>query len=144
MHKLQVIMDNGILQVTLSKPGGIVTGIQYNGINNLLEVQNTETNRGYCFYFTMWLLTILIFFIYVFIQIWTLKVLGPCLEWSRKCRNNRNIWCVRATLLLHVNLNHSLLFCIYGEYIDKQTLQNECTVWTIEEHYLDGSKTMDS
>ncbi|XP_024169234.2 probable rhamnogalacturonate lyase B isoform X2 [Rosa chinensis] len=41
-----VIMDNGILQVTLSKPGGIVTGIQYNGINNLLEVQNTETNRG--------------------------------------------------------------------------------------------------
>ncbi|PRQ20950.1 putative rhamnogalacturonate lyase [Rosa chinensis] len=47
MHKLQVIMDNGILQVTLSKPGGIVTGIQYNGINNLLEVQNTETNRGY-------------------------------------------------------------------------------------------------
>ncbi|XP_024169233.2 probable rhamnogalacturonate lyase B isoform X1 [Rosa chinensis] len=42
-----VIMDNGILQVTLSKPGGIVTGIQYNGINNLLEVQNTETNRGY-------------------------------------------------------------------------------------------------
>ncbi|KAM5575243.1 putative rhamnogalacturonate lyase B [Rosa sericea] len=42
-----VIMDNGILQVTLSKPGGIITGIQYNGINNLLEVQNTETNRGY-------------------------------------------------------------------------------------------------
>lgn len=39
-------MDNGIVQVTLSKPGGIVTGIQFNGIDNLLEVRNKETNRG--------------------------------------------------------------------------------------------------
>ncbi|KAK9930102.1 hypothetical protein M0R45_027159 [Rubus argutus] len=42
-----VVMNNGILQVTLSKPGGIVTGIQYNGIDNLLEVLNEEANRGY-------------------------------------------------------------------------------------------------
>ncbi|OMO50814.1 Rhamnogalacturonate lyase [Corchorus capsularis] len=42
-----VVMDNGIAQVTLSKPGGIVTGIRYNGIDNLLEVRNKETNRGY-------------------------------------------------------------------------------------------------
>lgn len=40
-------MDNGILQVTISKPEGMVTGVSYNGIDNLLEVRNDETNRGY-------------------------------------------------------------------------------------------------
>jgi len=40
-------MDNGIVQVTLSNPGGIVTGIRYNGVDNLLEVLNKESNRGY-------------------------------------------------------------------------------------------------
>lgn len=43
---VQVVMDNGIARVTLSKPDGIVTGIEYNGIDNLLEVLNEEVNRG--------------------------------------------------------------------------------------------------
>lgn len=47
---LQVVMDNGILQVTLSKPGGIITGIKYNGVDNVLEVRNKETNRGYDYF----------------------------------------------------------------------------------------------
>ncbi|KAI7741688.1 hypothetical protein M8C21_007229 [Ambrosia artemisiifolia] len=42
-----VVIDNGIVQVTLSKPGGLVTGVQYNGLDNLLEVLNQQGNRGY-------------------------------------------------------------------------------------------------
>ncbi|KAL0352438.1 UNVERIFIED_CONTAM: hypothetical protein Scaly_1632500 [Sesamum calycinum] len=47
MSPIGVVLDNGILQVTLSNPEGIVTGICYNGVDNLLEVLNDESNRGY-------------------------------------------------------------------------------------------------
>ncbi|KAF3671380.1 putative oligopeptide transporter 4-like [Capsicum annuum] len=46
-NKNPVVMDNGILQVTLSVPDGIVTRITYNSVDNLLEFLNDETNRGY-------------------------------------------------------------------------------------------------
>ncbi|XP_052195181.1 probable rhamnogalacturonate lyase B [Diospyros lotus] len=49
LHKLSddyVVMDNGLVQVTLSTPDGKVTRIQYDGIENLLE-NNKESNRGY-------------------------------------------------------------------------------------------------
>ncbi|MQL73842.1 hypothetical protein Taro_006227 [Colocasia esculenta] len=42
-----VLLDNGILQLTLSNPDGIVTGVRYHGVDNLLEVLNQESNRGY-------------------------------------------------------------------------------------------------
>lgn len=42
-----VILDNGIVEMTLTKPGGIVTCVKYGGIENLLETHNKETNRGY-------------------------------------------------------------------------------------------------
>ncbi|CAI0549645.1 unnamed protein product [Linum tenue] len=42
-----VVLDNGFLQVTLSNPDGIVTGIRFGGLDNLLEVLNQESNRGY-------------------------------------------------------------------------------------------------
>ncbi|GAA0161447.1 lyase [Lithospermum erythrorhizon] len=47
IHERHVVMDNGLVQVTLSKPDGIITGISYQGIDNLLEVRNKESNRGY-------------------------------------------------------------------------------------------------
>ncbi|XP_004501130.1 uncharacterized protein [Cicer arietinum] len=47
IQEKHVIMDNGIVQVNLSNPEGYVIGIQYNGIDNLLEVVNDESNRGY-------------------------------------------------------------------------------------------------
>lgn len=44
---LQVVLDNEILQVTISKPQGIVTEIKFGGIDNLLEIRNPEADRGY-------------------------------------------------------------------------------------------------
>ncbi|KAL8490390.1 hypothetical protein ACS0TY_026048 [Phlomoides rotata] len=42
-----VVLDNGVLQLTLSNPGGIVKGIRYNGIDNLLELHNEDLNGGF-------------------------------------------------------------------------------------------------
>ncbi|KAI4328110.1 hypothetical protein L6164_020494 [Bauhinia variegata] len=42
----QVVIDNGIVRVTLSKPEGYVLGISYKGIDNVLE-PNEDNNRGY-------------------------------------------------------------------------------------------------
>ena len=44
-------MENGKLQLTISKPGGHVTGIKAYGIDNMVEVRNKENNRGYFFLF---------------------------------------------------------------------------------------------
>ncbi|KAL3323492.1 hypothetical protein AABB24_037902 [Solanum stoloniferum] len=43
----QVTMSNGIVNVTLSIPYGLVMSISYGGVNNLLATQNVEKNRGY-------------------------------------------------------------------------------------------------
>ncbi|KAK3017898.1 hypothetical protein RJ639_005204 [Escallonia herrerae] len=43
----QVVMENGLLKVTLSTPTGFVTEIKYNGLDNALEYRNKESKRGY-------------------------------------------------------------------------------------------------
>ncbi|CAN1270662.1 Rhamnogalacturonate lyase [Linum perenne] len=42
-----VVIGNGIVEVKLTNPGGQLTGVGYNGVDNLLEVVNPENNRGY-------------------------------------------------------------------------------------------------
>ena len=32
-----MVVDNGIIQVTFSSPQGLITGIKYNGIDNVLD-----------------------------------------------------------------------------------------------------------
>ncbi|KAG9440126.1 hypothetical protein H6P81_020291 [Aristolochia fimbriata] len=46
-YSKHVEIDNGIVKLTLSRPDGMVTGISYKGLDNLLEVRNREINRGY-------------------------------------------------------------------------------------------------
>jgi hypothetical protein len=41
-----VEIKNGIFELTLSNPDGIVTGVRYNGVDNLMEILNKEDNRG--------------------------------------------------------------------------------------------------
>ncbi|GLU13359.1 hypothetical protein SLE2022_299970 [Rubroshorea leprosula] len=43
----QVVIDNGLVRVTLSTPDGYVTGIQYNGVENVLDGRLDDNDRGY-------------------------------------------------------------------------------------------------
>ncbi|XP_074325275.1 uncharacterized protein LOC141662125 [Apium graveolens] len=44
---IQVVMDNGLTQISLSTPAGMIDGIGYKGINNLLEPELGPSYRGY-------------------------------------------------------------------------------------------------
>ena len=39
-------MDNGLVELRFTNPGGDIIGIKYNGIDNLLEIHNKDTNKG--------------------------------------------------------------------------------------------------
>ncbi|KAK1370821.1 Rhamnogalacturonan endolyase [Heracleum sosnowskyi] len=42
-----VAVDNGLAKFNFSNPDGMVTGISYNGIENILEPRNAKDERGY-------------------------------------------------------------------------------------------------
>ncbi|KAH9610641.1 hypothetical protein KSS87_017129 [Heliosperma pusillum] len=42
-----VILSNGLLAATIANPDGFITGINYNGIDNILDTVNPEDDRGY-------------------------------------------------------------------------------------------------
>ncbi|KAH1082569.1 hypothetical protein J1N35_022330 [Gossypium stocksii] len=42
-----VVIDNGLVEVTIENPDGHVTGIKYMGMENVLESGNPNSNRGY-------------------------------------------------------------------------------------------------
>ncbi|XP_057530444.1 probable rhamnogalacturonate lyase B isoform X2 [Amaranthus tricolor] len=60
----EVVIDNGIVQITIANPEGHLMGVCYGGVNNILETPNKESNRGYWdvvwgttnYYGTDWLL----------------------------------------------------------------------------------------
>ncbi|KAK7366899.1 hypothetical protein VNO80_08902 [Phaseolus coccineus] len=47
-HNLeQVVIDNGIVSLNLSNPGGYIIGLYYDGAKNILSQKNDEIDRGY-------------------------------------------------------------------------------------------------
>ncbi|KAI3466561.1 hypothetical protein Pfo_023224 [Paulownia fortunei] len=42
-----IIVDNGLVRLTISKPQGLLTAIKYGGIDNLLDLKSNELSRGY-------------------------------------------------------------------------------------------------
>ncbi|XP_056159728.1 probable rhamnogalacturonate lyase B [Syzygium oleosum] len=42
-----VMMDNGLVKLTILKPQGYLTGVKYGGMDNLLDIKSNESGRGY-------------------------------------------------------------------------------------------------
>ncbi|KAH6831608.1 hypothetical protein C2S53_010583 [Perilla frutescens var. hirtella] len=42
-----ILMDNGLVRLTIMKPQGLLTTIKYAGIDNLLDLKSNDLNRGY-------------------------------------------------------------------------------------------------
>ncbi|BBN16054.1 rhamnogalacturonan endolyase [Marchantia polymorpha subsp. ruderalis] len=47
INAVQVVLDNGTVQVIITKPGGNVAGVKYGGMDNVLDASHKESDRGY-------------------------------------------------------------------------------------------------
>lgn len=43
----QVVLGNGLVQLTISNPQGLLTGVKYGGMDNVLDIKSDEYNRGW-------------------------------------------------------------------------------------------------
>ncbi|KAL2940329.1 Rhamnogalacturonate lyase, partial [Bienertia sinuspersici] len=43
----EVVLDNGLVRITIANPQGYLVGVSYGGVHNVLEAVNSESNRGY-------------------------------------------------------------------------------------------------
>ncbi|XVF59126.1 hypothetical protein PTKIN_Ptkin07bG0250300 [Pterospermum kingtungense] len=43
----KMVIDNGLVEVTIENPSGYLTGIKYKGVDNVLESGNKNHNKGY-------------------------------------------------------------------------------------------------
>ncbi|OMO56327.1 Rhamnogalacturonate lyase [Corchorus capsularis] len=46
-HRHSVVVDNGLVRVTIGNPSGHLVGIKYKGVDNVLEWRNKPGSRGY-------------------------------------------------------------------------------------------------
>ena len=45
-----MVIDNGLVEVTIENPSGYLTGIKYKGLDNVLESSNHNSNKGYALF----------------------------------------------------------------------------------------------
>ncbi|PTQ26402.1 hypothetical protein MARPO_1996s0001, partial [Marchantia polymorpha] len=47
INATQVVLDNGTVQIIITKPGGNVAGVKYGGMDNVLDASYKDSSRGY-------------------------------------------------------------------------------------------------
>lgn len=46
INATQVVLNNGTVEIIITKPGGYVAGVKYGGMNNVLDASYINYSRG--------------------------------------------------------------------------------------------------